>query len=184
VPTPNFNAALGDAAWMTGMERNSDVVVMASYAPLLVNVNPGGLQWQTDLIGYDALNSYGSPSYYAQVMFSNHIGTEVVDAKLEDGGPRLFYSVTYDKANGRAFLKLVNASSAAQPLQIKLHGATAAKSGKLISLSARSAEETNTLLAPARIKPVETTLSGVSSEFKHALPPYSIQVLEFSAKPE
>ena len=51
VPTPNFGAALADAAWMTGMERNSDIVVMSSYAPLLTNVNPGGSQWDTDLIG-------------------------------------------------------------------------------------------------------------------------------------
>ena len=62
-PTPNFGAALGDAAFLTGLERNSDVVVMAAYAPLLVNVNPGGMQWSSDLIGYDALGSYGSPSY-------------------------------------------------------------------------------------------------------------------------
>jgi alpha-L-arabinofuranosidase len=64
-PTPNMNAALGDAAWMTGMERNSDIVIMSCYAPLFVNVNPGGMQWPTDLIGYDALTSYGSPAYYA-----------------------------------------------------------------------------------------------------------------------
>ena len=62
-PTPNFGAALGDAAWMTGMERNSDIVVMAAYAPLLVRVDPGGMQWETDLIGYNAMSSYGSPSY-------------------------------------------------------------------------------------------------------------------------
>ena len=73
-----MGAALGDAAWMTGMERNSDIVMMASYAPLLVNVNPGGMQWESDLIGYDAMNSYGSPSYYAQVMFSNHFGDQIL----------------------------------------------------------------------------------------------------------
>ena len=61
-PTPNLQAALADAAWMTGMERNSDLVIMASYAPLFVNVNPGGMQWATDLIGYNALSSYGSPA--------------------------------------------------------------------------------------------------------------------------
>ncbi len=82
-PTPNFGAALGDAAWMTGMERNSDLIVMAAYAPLLVNVNPGGMQWESDLIGYDAMSSYGSPSYYAQVMFGSHIGTEVPASTLE-----------------------------------------------------------------------------------------------------
>src|SRR5271170_4890153 len=78
-PTPNFGAALGDAAWMTGLERNSDIVIMASYAPLLVNVNPGGMQWETDLIGYDAMKSYGSPSYYAQVMFSKYLGDQILN---------------------------------------------------------------------------------------------------------
>src|ERR1700728_2915164 len=82
LPTPNFGSALGDAAWMTGMERNSDIVIMASYAPLLVNVNPGGMQWESDLIGYDAMNSYGSPSYYAQVMFADHIGDQILNADL------------------------------------------------------------------------------------------------------
>jgi len=68
-----LGAALGDAAWMTGMERNSDLVVMASYAPLFVNVNPGGMQWQSDLIGYDAMSSYGAPSFYAQSMFAQYL---------------------------------------------------------------------------------------------------------------
>ncbi len=180
-PTPNFNAALGDAAWMTGMERNSDVVIMASYAPLLVNVNPGGMQWSTDLIGYDALTSYGSPSYYAQAMFSNHIGDEVVNSTLDGAGPRLFYSVTRNSTNGTVFIKLVNASSASQPLNIKLQGTTGAgKSGKLITLSAHTPEETNTLSAPDRIKPVETALQSTGSNLQHAVPPYSIQVLELS----
>src|SRR5689334_4968044 len=68
-PTPTLNAALGDAAWLTGLERNSDLVVMSCYAPLLVNVNRGASQWGTNLIGYDTLRSYGSPSYYVQKMF-------------------------------------------------------------------------------------------------------------------
>jgi alpha-N-arabinofuranosidase len=77
-PTPNMSGALGDAAWMTGMERNSDLVIMSSYAPLFVNVNKGGMQWPTDLIGFDAMTSYGSPAYYAQQMFSLHHGDVVL----------------------------------------------------------------------------------------------------------
>src|SRR5258707_12591755 len=85
-PTTNFNAALGDAAWMTGMERNSDIVVMSCYAPLFVNVNPGGMQWKSDLIGYNALNSYGSPSYYAQKIFNENKGDQVVNV-ISEGIP-------------------------------------------------------------------------------------------------
>lgn len=77
-PTPTMTAALGDSAWMTNMERNSDLVIMSAYAPLFVNVNPGGMQWRTNLIGYDALSSYGSPAYYAQKMFSNYHGDVVL----------------------------------------------------------------------------------------------------------
>ncbi|HZZ27678.1 MAG TPA: alpha-L-arabinofuranosidase C-terminal domain-containing protein [Pirellulales bacterium] len=91
-PTPNMNAALGDSAWMTGMERNSDLVVIAAYAPLFVNVSQltpppddrrgASMQWPTDLIGYNALSSYGSPSYYAQVMFSQNRGDTVLPVEI------------------------------------------------------------------------------------------------------
>lgn len=76
--TPDMSCALGDASWMTGMERNSDHVILAGYAPLLVNVNPGAMQWPIDMIGYDAISSYGSPSYYAQQMFYTNIGNGVL----------------------------------------------------------------------------------------------------------
>ncbi len=81
-PTPTLNAALGDAAYMTGLERNSDIVKIASYAPLLVNVNRRAAQWGTNLIGYDAINSFGSPSYYAQKMFSENRGDVVLPVQL------------------------------------------------------------------------------------------------------
>jgi alpha-N-arabinofuranosidase len=93
-PTPNMSAALGDAAWMTGMERNSDLVIMSSYAPLFVNVNPGGMQWRTDLIGYDTLTSYGSPAYYAQKMFSVYHGDVVLPVTAQDVPTRLWQPPT------------------------------------------------------------------------------------------
>ena len=67
---------------------------MSAYAPLFVNVNPGGMQWSTDLIGYDALNSYGSPAYYAQVMFSSCLGDRTPESTLSGAGEKVFYSVT------------------------------------------------------------------------------------------
>ena len=83
-PTSNLGAALSDAAWMTGMERNSDVVILAAYAPLFVNVNPGGQQWATDLIGFDTLSAFGSTSYWGQQMFYSNIGNKVVAATVEN----------------------------------------------------------------------------------------------------
>ncbi len=182
-PTPNFGAALGDAAWMTGMERNSDIVVMSSYAPLLVNVNPGGMQWRTDLIGYDALTSYGSPSYYAQVIFSNHVGKEIVDSTVSGGGPRFFYSVTEDPEKGVLYLKLVNASSIPQGIDIQLAGAkSVGASASVISLSSTTTQDTNTITDPKHIVPEQKTISGVKDSFKYTVPKYAIQVLEIKLK--
>jgi alpha-L-arabinofuranosidase len=182
-PTPNFGAALSDAAWMTGLERNSDVVVMASYAPLFVNVSPAGMQWRTNLIGYDALSSYGSPSYYAQVMFSNHLGNEVVETDIKGAGPRFFYSVTRDVAKGALYLKLVNASAEAQPLEIKLAGNAKVRTrGTLVTLKARTKEATNTIGNPENVVPATTMLNGVGPTFRHTVPPYAIEVLEVGFK--
>lgn len=180
-PTPNLQAALGDAAWMTGMERNSDIVIMSSYAPLFVNVNPGGMQWPTDLIGYDALNSYGSPSYYAQVMFASHLGTEVLDAKLTDAGERVFSSVTRDDSKKKLFIKLVNGTSEAKTFNIALDGLSSVKpAGKLVTLSGKSPNATNSMTDPRAIVPVEKAIQISGPNFKQALVPYSVNVLELS----
>lgn len=182
-PTTNMGAALGDAAWMTGMERNSDLIVMASYAPLFVNVNPGGMQWESDLIGYNALTSYGSPAYYAQTIFAKYLGTEVATTSISGGAERFFYSVTRNPTKGEVYLKLVNASSVAQPIEIDIAGANnIASAAVLVTLSGNSLAETNTIATPTRIVPVETTLRSVSQKFNHTVPPYSIQLLELHAK--
>jgi alpha-N-arabinofuranosidase len=182
-PTTNLAAALGDAAWMTGMERNSDLIVMAAYAPLFVNVNPGGMQWESDLIGYNALTSYGAPSYYAQAMFAEYLGTEVPSSSVTGAGERFFYSVTRDAAKGAVYLKVVNASSAPQSIDISISGArNVDKAGTLISLSGNDPAQTNTITAPTRIVPVKTPLKNAGAKFSHAVPAYSIQVLELQAK--
>ena len=181
-PTPNFGAALGDAAWMTGLERNSDIVVMASYAPLLANVNPSALQWVPDLIGYNALHSYGSPSYYAQVMFASYLGSERPAASLEGARARLFYSVTEDPAQKKLYIKLVNGSSDAQDVTIDLPGASLEPVGRLVMLSARDTQATNTLDHPTAIVPVDSTLRVPGDTLPYRVPGYSIQVLEFSLR--
>ncbi len=83
-PTPNLRAAIGDAAFMTQMEKNADIVVMNCYAPMFVNVNPGARQWRPNLIGYDGLRVYGSPSYYAIKLFSTNLGDEILKATATD----------------------------------------------------------------------------------------------------
>jgi alpha-L-arabinofuranosidase len=176
-PTPNMGAALGDAAWMTGLERNSDIVIMASYAPLLVRVDPGGMQWETDLIGYNAMSSYGSPAYYAQVMFASQLGDHTVASKLDAKNAKLFYSATLNTAKKQLYLKLVNASSESQPLRLQLPGAHPAAEAKVVRLSAPDTQTTNSITDPKRIVPVDSTAHGVSGDFSITLPAYSIEVL-------
>jgi alpha-N-arabinofuranosidase len=182
-PTGDFGAALGDAAWLTGVERNSDVVVMSSYAPLLVNVHPGGMQWHPDLIGYDGLTSYGSPSYYVLSLFAAKVGDTVPESSLTGAGPRIAYSVTEDKATGKVFLKIVNGAPTAQEVEVDLSGAKAITGpAKLTRLHALSPTDTNTITDPKHIVPVESTIPVTGSRFKHTLPGYSFELIELSAK--
>lgn len=186
-PTTNMNAALGDAAWMTCMERNSDICIMSCYAPLFVNVEPGGMQWASDLIGYDVLNAYGSPSYWAQVMFSKYLGDRIVPVeatnlpkqKLDrnDEANAVFYTATTDAKTGKTFLKLVNAMGDAQKLSIKLDGVKKVKSkAKKIELKSPRPEDTNSIDNPRNIIPREST-QKVGKQFPITLAPYSITVL-------
>ena len=181
-PTPNFGAALGDAAFLTGLERNSDVVIMSAYAPLFVNVSPGGMQWSSDLIGYDALNSYGSPSYYTQVMFASCLGDQTVETNLSGAGDKFFYSVTASKGT-KVCLKLVNAASAAQPVTVTLAGLGAGShAAQLDTLKANTTWATNTIANPNRIAPVRRKLTVNGGRLEQVLPPYSIQVLAVDLK--
>ncbi len=202
-PTPNFNSALGDAAWMTGMERNSDIVVMSCYAPLFVNVNPGGMQWKSDLIGYNALSVYGSPSYYAQKMFSNYSGDKVIP--IEAGNiptqprkmygrdsaahlapsriPALFYVATRNTRAGTIYLKIVNTQGMAQEVKINLQGAAkVAGNAVQVLMKADTPEDTNTITEPEKIVPVASKIKGISKSFTRSFPPYSITVLEITAQ--
>ena len=180
-PTPNLEAALGDAAWLTGLERNSDLIIMTSYAPLFVNVNPGAMQWAPDLIGYNALSSYGSPSYWTQVMFSSHLGTEIVPADLANAPARVFASATRDEATHKLFVKVVNATSNAQPLAIDLGGAgKVGHSATLTTMSGKTPNATNTIAESDAVKPVARTVAVAGPKFTQTFAPYSVNVLELS----
>ncbi len=182
-PTPNLNSALGDAALMTGFERNSDLIVMASYAPLFVNVNPGGMQWESDLIGYDAMSSYGSPSYYAQVLFAKYLGDTVPASTVANAPQRFFYSATTNEAKGKLYLKLVNGGSEPQTVALHLNGAQKiGREAVMETLSGTNQAETNTLADPRHVVPVKTTLKVAGTSFSHTVPPYAIQVLEISTQ--
>jgi alpha-L-arabinofuranosidase len=183
-PTPDLEAALGDAAWLIGLERNSDLVIMAAYAPLLVNVNPGASQWPTNLIGYDALRSYGSPSYHLQTLFARATGDVVVPSTLtEAGGSQAFASVTRDRLAGRIYVKLVNAAAAPQPVRIHLQGLREVDPwAKAVVLTSGSPQDTNTLAEPAKVVPVSRVIAGVRPTFDFTLAPWSFTVLELQGR--
>ena len=160
-PTPNLRAAIGDAAFMTQMEKNSDIVVMNCYAPMFVNVNPGARQWRPNLIGYDALRVYGSPSYYAITMFSTNLGDEILKTTATDTD--VLTSVTRDRKSGTIYVKLVNASDADAPVQITLTGTgSLASTATALTLSA-DPQATNAIDTPERVVPVTSTVTGVES---------------------
>ncbi len=205
-PTTNLNAALGDAAWMTGMERNSDLIIMSCYAPLFVNVNtatataPKAWQWDSDLIGYNALNSYGSPSYYVQQLFGNYLGDKIVPVTAENiptqprplsrrdsaNGittaplvPTVFYSATKDEKTGAVYLKLVNTTGKKQPVNVNLNGVgQVLPAATQFVIKGEKPEDTNSITDPEKIIPVKSVVKGIAAKFKRTLDPYSVTVIE------
>jgi alpha-N-arabinofuranosidase len=179
-PTPNMRAAIGDAAWMTEMEKNADIIVMHGYAPLLVNVSPGARQWRPNLIGYDALRVYGSPSYHAIKLFSTHLGDEILKASA--AGTDVLVSVTRDRASGTIYVKLVNPADAEAPIQIDVSGARAlAPVATAITIAAAS-DATNSIDAPETVLPKTSTVGGVKPGFTYTVPARGIVVLVLSSR--
>jgi len=202
-PMPNMKAAIADAAYLASLERNADLVLMAAYAPLLANVSQvmghsreRSLQWSTNLIGYDALRSYGTPSYYTQQMFSTHLGDVVLDSsghniptwRSDDGKtfPALHWVVTRkDEAGkpGRIQIKFASRAATDQPLRVKLAGVKKlASTGRLTVMSSPDPDAGNSLDEPTRIAPTTHALKGIAREFTLTLPAYSVGVLELEAK--
>ncbi len=178
-PTPNMTAALGDAVWMTGMERNSDLIQMQSYAPLFVNVNPGARQWRPNLIGYNTLHCYGSPCYFAIKIFANNVGDDILAADFQ--GLKPYYSVTKDRHHKIIIIKLVNNLSTSQAINLDIRGAKLKRSGTAITLAA-SPNATNSIDDPTKVVPVTSKIDGVQPQFSYTLPADSVVVLRLKEK--
>ncbi len=177
-PTPNFGDALGDAAWMTSMERNSDLIIMASYAPLLVNVSPGAMQWPTDLIGFDAGTTYASPSYWAQSLFAGHLGDGTARSSISGENSRFFCSATVSSKERVLHLKVVNASTIDQPLALELTGVSGKHTASVTSLHAATFEATNSIANPEAIQPKATAISVSGGHWSHTVPALTIEVID------
>jgi alpha-L-arabinofuranosidase len=187
VSTQNRNtwgAAMAEAAFITGLERNADVVRMASYAPLFAHVD--GWQWTPDLIWYDNLRSYGTPNYYVQKLFSTNVGSRILPVTI-GGSPKnaqngLYASASLDDKTGEVILKAVNSGSAAQSVKVSLGSASAKASAKSTVLAAGDLNAENSLDQPKKIAPVESTVSVSGSEAQLSLPAYSMTVLRIPVR--
>ncbi len=180
-PTSSMKAALGDAAFMAAMERNSDVILMQCYAPLLVNVNPGARQWRPDLIGYDALSAFGSPSYYAIQMFSKNIGDEILPLHSTDTSVQ--GTATRDSKTGEIFIKLVNPEPKPESLHVEIKGIGSLGSKARVITLAAEPEAINSVDHPRNVVPTTTILGRPQPVFTYTLPANSIVVLTLKSRP-
>lgn len=174
----NFGCALAEAAYMTGMERNADVVRMASYAPLFANED--AWQWTPDLIWVNSLHVLLTPNYYVQRLFARNRGDRVLPVTISDASPaeqrRLYASSTYDVAAHDVILKLVNATTAAAPTTVTLAGVRPAGSGTETVMHA-SLDAVNTFAQPNRVVPRTTAFTAPGTTFELTLPANSFTVL-------
>lgn len=163
----HFHASLLEAAFMTGLERNADVVHMATYAPLFAHVE--GWQWRPDMIWFDNLNSVRTVSYYVQQLFATYKGTNVLSLTMDkkpvtgaEGQNGLFASAVYDKNKDEYIIKVANTSNEMQQLFLNMKGLKKVESftqARCIKLSSADMNRDNTIESPMAIVPQETSLN-------------------------
>ncbi len=173
-------SALAEAAFMTGLERNADVVQMASYAPLLAHVD--AWQWRPDLIWFDNLRSVGTPNYYVQKLFANNKGTDVVptlmDGKVLEGKDSLYASSVINKKTNELIVKLVNTSKKEMSINLNISLTLIAKA-TLTELSSANDLDFNSLDEPKKIFPVvkDLNVGKNRSSIALVLKPRSVNVI-------
>ena len=181
----NWLTALSEAAFMTGLERNADVVNMASYAPLFAHVD--GWQWTPDLIWVDNLRAYGTPDYQVQKLFSLYKGSKVVPITLNNeviaGQDSLYASSVIDTKTNELIVKLVNASNKPQAGIIAIDGVKGIDSkAKLLVLQSNDLATMNTFDQPQNIAPKESAVSVKGKKLTLSLQPYSFSVVRIKLK--
>lgn len=180
-PTGTLAAAIGEAAFLTGLERNSDVVIGSMYAPVLVQENQPN--WPVNLVGFDAGSSYGSPSYWVQQMFSSTLGKQIVTSRLNPGSPlRQVVNVTTRSGRKTFTVKLVNPTGQVQTARLALTGVTAVDgTGTLTTLTGDPAGR-NSLAAPTAIVPQTREITGLAATSKLTLPANSVTTLVLTGR--
>jgi alpha-L-arabinofuranosidase len=177
----DWRCALSEAAYMTGLERNADVVQMASYAPLFAHVD--GWQWTPDLIWFDNLRSYGTPDYYVQKLFSTNKGSVLAPLTMAgsplEGQKGLYGSATLDNSTGELVLKLVNTTDKQVAPSVRVEGVKKlAGRATNENMHALQLDQTNSLDVPKAVSPViEAVPTGKKNVFSPILAPYSVNVI-------
>jgi len=173
----NLECALAEAACMTGLERNGDVVRMASYAPLFANAE--AWQWTPDLIWVNSLGVCLTPNYYVQKLFANNSGDVTLPLKLDAAdGTKLYASAARDNSSGETILKVVNGGNV--PAEVKLDFAGAkeiAPEAAAFILTSNQAQDENTFAEPGKVLPQKYQLKTATLRFGHTFPPDSLTVL-------
>jgi len=177
----NWESALAEAAFMTGLERNADIVQMCSYAPLFAHVD--AWQWRPDLIWFDNLNTVATPNYFVQKLFSTNKGTDVVaiteSEKPVAGKDSLYSSAVIDKQKSELIIKIVNIASASQTVELNLTGIKLAKTDAVSqTLAANDLYSYNKLSELYKLKPEERKFFVKTNKFNQNLPAYSVTVLK------
>lgn len=176
----NWETALSEAAFMTGLERNADIVTLTSYAPLMAHKE--GWQWTPDMIWFDNLNSYGTPNYYVQKLFGTNSGTSLVevteDGKDLIGQEELYASAVIDSELGELIIKVVNTSSEAKDIQLSLKGKIVGNKGTMMVLQNDDLSAENSFEQPQNIKPLKEEVTVNSEKVMVSLKPYSLNVIK------
>ncbi|KAI0076533.1 glycoside hydrolase family 51 protein [Panus rudis PR-1116 ss-1] len=174
---PTMQGSTGEAAFMTGLERNADIVFAASYAPLLQHVN--GTQWTPDLISFDAGRVFKSTSFYTQKLFSLNKGDQYFPSTLPSRTGTLFWSVTRTSSTGTLNIKIVNTAGSAQDITFQLPFNNVASSGTLTQLKG-SATTANSPSTPSAAVPVTSTIS-TGKTLNFSAPGFSVNVINVKA---
>jgi alpha-N-arabinofuranosidase len=182
----HWQCALSEAAFMTGLERNADVVVMSSYAPLFASEDRW--QWRPDLIWSENLTSYGTPNYYVQQLFSLNRGDVVLPVEVtgqplaSSKQPGLYVTASRDQKSGEIILKVVNSAPEPRAVQVQIEGAKkVASRGTETILTGKALTDENSIAEPKKVAPVTAPLTGASASFQHTFGPYSLTVLRLKA---
>lgn len=177
----NWEAALSEACFMTGLERNADVVYQATYAPLFAHVD--GWQWKPDLIWFDNLNSVRSANWYVQMLYGTHKGTNMLKVTENganvEGSNGLYASAVYDKIKKQYIVKVGNSAANAQQVTINLNGVKNVRKAQQTILKAAALTDENTIDHPDRIVPTTTDLTATGNTITVSLPASSFSVFVF-----